>query len=240
MRSPSSIHPSHFGLVKGAKSARKVPRFSKTLAYRGFSASKKARGEARFNSLLERDLHTLLEVDPNVASFAVEPHKLTYFMPGPNGGVEKREYTPDVVVSDRRGNISVLDAKASFFRSLPQWREKEPVIRQAYEQDHGVKFQVLTERQIRAQPRLGNCQIVLIHSRGPIDVSLDLQLREILAASGPISISELQNLVGRGENGDLRERVFSTVMALVARGVAHIDLGVPLSMGSVVSEILRP
>ncbi|RWI99954.1 hypothetical protein [Mesorhizobium sp.] len=67
-----------------------------------------------------------------------------------------------------------------------------------------------------------------------------MELREVLGASGPVSISELQNLVGRGENGDLRERVFSTVMALVARGVAHIDLGVPLSMGSVVSEILRP
>lgn len=70
---------------------RKIPKNYRNVT--GIAARGKAQGQAMFESTLERDLLTLLEFDPLVETFEVQPLKIHWF-----DGVKQRSYTPDILV----------------------------------------------------------------------------------------------------------------------------------------------
>jgi hypothetical protein len=233
LRNPSSIYPEHFGLIEGSRSPRRA-RFSRGTAYVGRTSAMKVMGDRHINSLLERDLGTLLEADAKIKRFAIEPHTLTYFLPTAGGGYEKRTYTPDVVVGRADGKIVVMDAKAEFFRSRQDWQVKEPVIKEAYSRDHGVAFLVLTEAEIRAQPRLANCQMIVTRARASNDPQIELAVLDELSR-GPGRIGSLYRRLPVPQRP-----IFAAVMALVQRGKLKFDLSRPLSADTVVARESRP
>ncbi|NNM73845.1 hypothetical protein [Enterovirga aerilata] len=228
-RKISSVHPDDLGLFPGAPVVRKTPRFNYGHALDGAGADHKALGPAPFRSLLERDLRTLLGANPDIAHYAVESHELRYFTPDGRGGSVPRTYVPDVTVRYRSGEIVVLDAKARFFTTLPQWTAREPFITEAYAVDHGVTFAVVSEDEIRAQPRLGNAQIMERHRYIVRDEAAVLRVRDLLAKlPSPTTIAAVAAAARLpGQPGECR--AYTALMNLALAGEIALDLGRPLS-----------
>ncbi len=223
MRVRSSISEEHFGLTEAPQRMRKKPRFSYGQAYTGISSATKLRGCRRTESMLERDLLTLLEADPAIECFAMEPHSLIYFIAGDKGENERRSYTPDVVARTTRGTVVVLDAKAAALRARPRWQKNEPAIREAYQLDHGVRFLVLTEAELRAEPRLTNSKVIVSRARGASDPKLRFRIEEVVGEA-PASLSKLCRVLHWP-----RSSIYAATMALVKAGTLRFDLSVPLS-----------
>jgi hypothetical protein len=227
----SSIYPARFGLVAGAKPLRGLSKHRPPGVWGGYFSSPKAKGPAPFESLLERDLLTLLSVDPRIKEFAVQPHRLIYWMPGANGYPIRHGYIPDVVAVDRDGHVIVIDAKASRFANDPKWSKRQPLIDEAYSVDHNATFLVLTEEEIRAQPRLTNCQIIYRYRGPPDDLHGDLVMRQIIGdAHASVMLGQLCLLAE--EAGIDQRRSFSALMRLFMSGFISIDLSEPISPSS--------
>lgn len=223
----SSIYPASFGLVPGAKPLRGLSKRRSPGVWGGYFASLKALGPAPFESLLERDLLTLLSVDPRIKRFAVQPHRLIYWMPGADGSPMKRGYIPDVVAADQDDRIIIIDAKAATFASDPKWAAREPYIRAAYA-THYATFLVFTEEEIRAQPRLTNCQIIHRHRGPPSDTEADLVMRQIIGGgSAKVMLGQLCLLAE--EVGIDQRRGVSALMRLTMSGFISLDLSEPIS-----------
>src|SRR5580693_2842840 len=224
----SSVHPAHFGLVPGAKPVRARPKRGRSPSWDGYFAANKALGSSPFESFLERDFQTLISVDPRIKSYAVQPHELIYWAPDQNGEMVKRGYTPDIVALDQDDRIMIMEVKASFFATHPKWVTREPYIRQAYERDHGVDFLIFTEEEIRAQPRLSNCQLIFSHRAPPNDDQAELTLRGIVgAAQSDIVLGQVCALAE--EKGINERRSFSALMRLAMKGTVGFDLSMPIS-----------
>lgn len=226
MRQRSSITSEHFGLSEAPSRMRRPLKFSRRGLILGISCAKKVIGSRQHGSLLERDCHILLEADPSFECFALEPHSLIYFVPTKRGGLERRTYTPDVVARTTAGKIVVIEVKAAALRSRANWVDKEQVVREAYWNDHGVQLHVLTEFEIRKEPRLSNCKIITSRARGAHDPDLSLRLSEAIDES-PRTLGQLYSLMSAP-----KAAVFAALMALVLRGKANFDLGRELGEGS--------
>ncbi|MER9843501.1 hypothetical protein NKJ59_19930 [Mesorhizobium australicum] len=232
MRPRSSIQPKHFGLSDTPSRMRQPQRFSRRGLIVGVSSASKLVGSRQHGSLLERDLHILLEADPSFESFALEAHSLIYFAHAEHGNFQRHTYTPDVVARTTSGEIVVLEGKAAALRAKANWAEKERLIREAYWYDHGVRFCVLTEFDIRKEPRLSNCKVIVSRSRGADDPELALRLGDTIRVR-PHTLGQLYRTIPAP-----KASVFATIMALVYRGKIQFDLAQPLGETSTFSEAL--
>ena len=93
---------------------------------------------APFESSLEALAHLHLSVDQRIKCYACQPHKLQYWMPNPEGGQDKHEYTPDFVALTKDRRLLIIDAKASRFATDEKWTKREPFIRAAYREEFGA------------------------------------------------------------------------------------------------------
>ena len=175
-----------------------------------------------FESTLERDLHTLLSADPDIVRFAVQPHRLTFWCEEPGSWPVKRQYVPDVVAQTRSGARIIFEAKSQTFSTKAPWTLREPFIRKAYREDHGLEMVVLGEPEIRSQPRLSNCRILLQHRPFVVDHETLLTLRRVLkGAYLPSSIGRvLDAAVGQGADA---ARAYSVILQMIMSGELSFD-----------------
>lgn len=228
MRNPSSIHPQYFGLIPGVQPMLPYPRRVPTWSWHGWHSSAKALGPGRFRSILERDGHTLLCADWRIKEYAVEPHQLTYWAPNRTGELVKRIYTPDFVAKDQQGRIYIMEIKAKGLADLPKWSSLEPYIREAYEVDHGVPLLVYTEAQLRAEPRLSNCRLMLRFRGPPDDAPAEMAVRDVLEQRETgATIGEIGSELAASQID--ADRSFGAVMRLALEGVVNVDLTKPFS-----------
>ena len=230
-RLPSGISHSGLGLFPGTKPLGKSTRRGRTPSYHGVFGGHKALGLAVFDSLLERDFQTVLCADPRIESYAVQSHQLTYWIPRPDGTQKAHIYTPDICALRRNGSPLVIEVKHSSFLTKEYWVKREPHIRRAYAEDHGVQYLVVTEREVRVQPRLTNFQIMLRHSQPFDDIEADIAARDAL--------SRLPKNPRLGEVCDasmLRNnhlsRSYSALLRLALRGEITLDIDTPLSLST--------
>ncbi|UIY43420.1 Tn7 transposase TnsA N-terminal domain-containing protein [Methylobacterium radiotolerans] len=229
IRFRSSIVPENLGLAPGAAVVRKVKKRNYMCAVDGDGSDHKSLGPAPFRSLLERDLRTLLGANPTIVDYAIEPHELKYFIANKRGGYDPHVYVPDVVCRCRQGRIVVIDAKISFIASRPEWKNREPFIREAYWLDHGVRFTTIQELDIRAQPRLANCQILERHRYIVPDYAALLRIRDVLAEIGLPATIEAAVRSARLNSRDGECRAFTAIMNLALAGELILDLATPFS-----------
>lgn len=231
VRQPSSIHPAHFGLAIGAQPVRLASRRNRPGQWGGHYSSHKAIGPAPFETLLERDFQTHLTASPYIKSYAVQPHHLIYWAPDESGAMVKRRYTPDIVALGLKGEVLVFEVKAKVLAESPKWRWLEPYIRDAYRLDHGVPFRVMTDLEIRAQPWLSNCEVMLRHRGAVRDPAGELTVRELVQdqACEPT----IETIVAKAERRGVDERrSYSALMRMALAGEVILDLSTPLSADS--------
>jgi hypothetical protein len=232
---PASLSDADLGLCPGTRPLGKHTRRGLTSSYSGIFASTKCLGLPRFESLLERDFHTLLCCDFRVSRYAIQSHQLTYFTPNNSGTYTERLYTPDFVVRLATGKRLIIEVKAEAFTVTDYWRSREPYIRDAYFRDFALDYIVVTERRIRIQPRLSNLKIMLRYGGRHNDPAAVLAVSEAFTLLQPVSrIGDVCDIVRLGANK--LSRAYSAVMCLALRGRITLDLDQPLSLASAITR----
>ena len=231
---PVGISQQQLGLVQGTRPLGKSTRRGRTPSYPGFFASTKALGPAPFASLLERDAQTILCCDPRVEDYAVQAHQLTYYTPGAQGGFIQRLYTPDLVVRLRGGRVVVIEVKSQYLAGQAYWREREPHIRAAYQNDYALPFVVMTERHIRVRPLLTNYKRMLRFGGRFEDLHALQRVRDVLERqASTILLGDICRSAVLETDGV--SRAFSAVMRLALDGEVVLDHSTPISMSTVVT-----
>lgn len=228
-RKRPSIHPSKLGIHAGAAPCGPDWSRGSRQSWQGTFASNKALGPSPFRSFLERDCLTLLEANPAITAFSIEPHVLNYSVPNAAGNPEPRTYVPDFGLITADGQILIVDAKAEALRQMAGWTQREQHIREAYAVQHGVRFFVLTEAAIRNQPRLANCEMMLAHREPGVDHAALAVVRDVLAAVGPSSTIGALTAAASLVSPPGQDRAFTAIMRLALRGEIKLDLSHPFS-----------
>ncbi|MBV9570788.1 MAG: hypothetical protein JO056_06070 [Alphaproteobacteria bacterium] len=206
-----------------------------TSSFTGVFASTKCLGLPRFESLLERDFHTLLCCDPRVACYAVQSHQLTYFTPNRTGTWTERLYTPDFIVRLTSGQTLIIEVKAEAFTTSSYWCSREPYIRNAYARDYALQFVLITERRIRVQPRLSNFQKMLRYGGRYDDRSAVQAVSDALARlPQAVCIGDICDVVRLRQNRTAR--AYAAIMSLALRGRVCLDLESPFSLTTAVTR----
>lgn len=185
------------------------------LSYRscsGWYQSLKCGVQLPFESLLERDLMVLQDIDPEVGAFALKPETLVWS----EGGREMR-YTPDFQVVSRNGAVVYREAMSQ--RKLdadPSLRGRRSRIIDACAA-RGASFEIWTETEIRKQPRLANCSRIraAVAFLTPTNLSV---VQTGLAADRPVSLGSLQTALGPNPE------FIGALLGLVAVGELTLDL----------------
>jgi hypothetical protein len=152
-------------------------------------------------------------------------------MPLTDGTFKNRLYTPDFVVRLRDGRVVIVEVKASVFTTEEYWRSREHYIRDAYARDYALELLVVTERQIRIQPRLSNYEQMLRYGARTQDDAADAALRDYLARAGmSASIGDVGH--GLALRADRIRRSIAAVMRFALHGEISLDLDQPLSLST--------
>lgn len=182
---------------------------------------------------LERDTHTVLSADPEVLYFGVQPHWLTYVDFDDQGQAVRKRYAPDIIAQLRNGRRVVIEVKSTTFAKSEPWLSRQEAIRAAYA-EHDLDFVVLTEMEIRNQPRLENCRIMLSHRSFGHDARHLIAIRSSLGTvSSPSTIATIIE-AAQVRGGD-KSLSFSALMQMILTGEITADLSRPLGDDTPVS-----
>ncbi len=164
-------------------------------------------------SSLEFDTCFHLEYSPAVIAFEAQPEGFYYAFEG-----RDCPYTPDFRVVDQQGNASLIEVKPSDKVADPDFLQRFPIKQQkAFELSSPLKL--VTERQIRIDPILGNLKLLHRYSGFQSFTPLHMQLLGLVKDLGRVSLARLS-----GSTGAPPEDVLATALSLIARGLIHSDL----------------
>jgi len=208
---------------------RKIPKNYRNVT--GVAAHRKADGPAMFESTLERDFITLLEFDPTVQTFEVQP--LTFDWTDSDGKI--RRYTPDVLATFNltHGHRGKTLYEVKYRDELRrEWQDLRPKLRAAvhFARTQGWRFKIVTEVEIRS-PYLDNAKFLLPFVRqGPVEEEhmdlLDEQLRQLRHATP----AEL--LAAAFQDSWNQARLLPSLWYLVGTRQVGTDLSAKLTMTS--------
>ena len=157
-------------------------------------------------SSLEFDTCFHLEYSPAVKAFEAQPEG--FYCP----------YTPDFRVVDQQGNVSFIEVKPSDKVAEPDFLQRFP-IKQQRAIELSCPLKLITERQIRIDPILGNLKLLHRYSGFQSFTPLHMQLLGLVKDFGRVSLARLS-----GSTGAPPGEVLATVLSLIARGLIHSDL----------------
>jgi len=151
---------------------RKIPKSYRNVT--GVAAHRKAVGPAQFESTLERDFLTLLEFDPHVERFEVQP--VTIEWKDANG--KSRQYTPDVLIHFKHHAETPILYEVKPRNVLKKkWSELRPKFKAAvrYAKESGLRFKIITDKEIRTV-YLDNVRFLLpfVRRGAQIEAHMDL------------------------------------------------------------------
>lgn len=208
---------------------RKIPKNYRNVT--GIAAHGKADGPAAFESTLERDFIALLEFDPHVASFEVQPVKLKW---QDDKGVA-RSYTPDVLVTfyGREELFPLILYEVKYRSELKRaWPDLRPKFKAAihYAKANGWRFKLVTEVEIRS-PYLQNARFLLPFLRQALPSTEDQQCLLVqLASLEQTTPAELLTILSNDQWE--QARLLPALWYLVATQQVGIDLEQALTMSS--------
>lgn len=164
-------------------------------------------------SPLEFDTCFHLEYSSFVKFYEAQPEGFYYEFAG-----RRCPYTPDFRVIDPNGCASFLEVKPSDKTVDPDFLQRFSLKQQrAIELSSPLKL--VTEKQIRVDPILGNLKLLHRYSGFQSLTPLHTQLLELVQTLGHTSLLRLSGSTG-APVGD----VLASAMSLIARGLIHGDL----------------
>ncbi|WP_109117768.1 TnsA endonuclease N-terminal domain-containing protein [Azospirillum sp. TSO22-1] len=171
-----------------------------------------------WESQLERDLIYLLEFDPDVQAYREQPTTLSLVVDG-----KSRRYTPDFLVQKPHG-FYVVEVKPAEKARQPEYVALFAAATTSL-QAMAAGFQILTEVDIRAQPRLDNIRLLLRYQRVDVPERVWPAIAGLLADGGKPAGVICDALADVGVD-------MATLAALTCRHRLHADLNAPFDTGS--------
>lgn len=206
---------------------RKIPKNYRNVT--GVASHKKATGRAMFESTLERDFLTLLEFDPAIEDFEVQPVTIQWF----DESDKQRTYTPDVLAHFHNASRRTTLYEIKYRSELSElWPELKPKFRAArkYARNQDWRFKIITEKEVRTD-RLKNAKFLLpFIKKGPAaeaDMNLLDDAINALKRSTPKGLLEH---IYRDEWN--RARLLPTLWYLIGTRQIEMDLDRPINMDS--------
>jgi hypothetical protein len=160
--------------------------------FRGYFPSKKLNRMVEWESILERDAIYLFEHSPGVVSYQEQPSLVYYEIDG-----EMRKYFPDFELVLANGELVHVEVKPEAMLSSEKLSMKLTAIAQAYA-SRQFTFRVLTDTEIRREPRLHNLKLLSRFKAHTTDNQIDQQKAElIMSANQEVTVSELYEALGQ-------------------------------------------
>lgn len=144
--------------MTGHKPARRVVRPTGR-HFQGYFPSQKMGRMVAYDSLLERDALFHFEFSPWVVSFREQPERIIYYIDG-----EPNECFPDFEVVTTDGVVIHIEVKPKAKIRKQKYKAKYDAIAEHYARNNRI-FRILTEDEIRVQPRLNNLKKLKYHNR---------------------------------------------------------------------------
>ena len=187
---------------------------------RGYFPSLKMKRMVAWESLLERDMILLMEFSQGIVQFREQPELVLY-----DDGDVQRRYFPDFEITTSAHVLEHIEVKSEAQLRRPVIEQKLSLVANNYAQ-RGLKYRVLSDRDIRREPLLGNLKL-LAHARrlSPEVEFVRDEVRKLLK-SGEINFQYLEKQLGR----DL-------LIKLIACGDVRCDLHLSLTGGN---RLLHP
>jgi hypothetical protein len=200
--------------------ARKVIRRGTRRTVGKFPTLKPKKRCVHWESMLERDFYYLLEIDHDVISYREQPLKIEYFLDG-----KKHRYTPDLLV-ERAMRKQIVEVKPK-----KKVQKYDSLFRIASRicQENGYEFLVVTDEEIRAQPKLDNIKLLWRYSRTHICPQHQIACHEFFGMRNEASLREVLEFFA---SGGISQQV---VYGLLYWGILEINLMIPIDVNSTVS-----
>jgi hypothetical protein len=209
-------------------SARRIPRQRRSVS--GLFWSQKNGGQhIPYESGLELDFCTVLELDDAVQCFESQPLAVTYVR---QSGRICRGF-PDFLVTFAPGTgrpIELVDVKPRS-KLHKDWVHLKPRLKAAcgYARSRGWLFRLKTETEIRT-PFLNNAKYLLRYLRDGADPAHEAHL---VAALGDLAATTIGTLLETTyPNREARAAAIPTLWNLIARRIVHADLNGDLNLKS--------
>lgn len=206
---------------------RKIPKNYRNVT--GVASHHKATGRAMFESTLERDFLTLLEFDPAVESFEVQPVTVHWL----DESDKERIYTPDVLAYFHSPYHPTTLYEVKYRSELKElWPELKPKFRAAlrFARSKGWRFKLITETEVR-EVRLKNAKFLIpFVKKGPVaEADMDI-LDDAIQTLNQSTPKDLLAHVYQDEWN--RARLLPTLWYLIGTRQVATDLDQPLTMSS--------
>lgn len=160
--------------------------------FRGYFPSKKLKRMVEWESILERDAIYLFEQSPGVISFQEQPALVHYELDG-----ETKKYFPDFELVLSNDEIIHVEIKPKQKMESPVLTKKIAAIADAYAR-RGMKFRLLTDADIRQEPRLQNMKLLQQFKTHQISANESKKkVTEILQDGEPVSVSQIFEAIGK-------------------------------------------
>jgi|SRR5947209_5741223 len=172
-------------------------------------------------SSLELNYAYLLDSDHGVSSFQEQPGKIKYFI---NDKVHS--YTPDFLANrpQKKQVVEVkLESKITTKENLILFEAIAPICRQA-----GYEFVVITDVEIRKQPKLDNIKLFWRYGRTPIYSQHQVYCQEFFTLKHEAELGELFEFFANRKEGR------AVIYSLLYWGVVGIDINKSVNPDSVV------
>lgn len=211
---PAILRPEKTGLISNVAALdaedRAVLAAGLSKRVHGVFASAKNARSVPWATRDQRDLMTLLELDPSVISYREKAERVSVVMDGVH-----REHVPAFRVRTRNGE-AVIDA----FPTLGARNESRLRLISALTEvyaDRGVPYVALAGTDIRLEPRFGNARWVLAHRGYRPTKHEELLLVGALSSRGVRTLGQLRNELPGVE-------VTGTACVMAARGSVGLGL----------------
>ena len=169
---------------------------------------------------LELDYSFLLDSDHgDVVSFQEQPRKIKYCLNG-----EPHTYTPDFFVS-RRNKKQIIEVKPE----SKVWSKENTILFGIIEticHQADYEFLIVTDVEIRVQPRLDNIKLLWKYGRTPIYPHHQIYCQEFFALKSPLVLGELFEFFAYRKVGR------AVVLSLFYWGLVGIDVNAPINSQS--------
>jgi hypothetical protein len=199
----------------------------------GVVSSQKAVGEAGYEASLERDFLLLLEFDPSVKAFEVQP--LHVYWRDQSG--RRRRYTPDCRVEYVDGLRKPTIFEIKFRCSLSaDWNKLRQAYRAAVHETalEGFRFKILTEKEIRTT-YLDSVKFLLPFVRRGADHA---SKKLILTAIDKIRVTTPRELMAKiSDNPSENALLIPSLWYLIGTFQIYSDLTKPLTMDSKIESL---
>lgn len=164
----------------------------------------------------------LLEFDRSIVTYSEQPEPLTYHEDG-----VARKYTPDFLARTDAG-YTVFEVKPYEIANSEPWKSRLNHLSKLY-REMGFEYRVMTEVEIRREPRLSNVVTLLRYQRQSVPEEASELIVRMLEA-GPMTLGSLEERVERHH----LDR--TSIYSLLARGQLVIDIDQPLGSGSILGS----